>query len=158
MATPIGYAFYREEIARVATAHQLDPNLLAAVVWKESSFQADAFRHEPGYWDRYLANKPEWRDSNPRVVASSYGLCQVMYPTAVQLGYRRELPAEGLFVPATSLTYGARLLRDLIAWAGSRGVALALAAYNGGKGNARAPIPTRYAADVLTKLATLAAR
>ena len=158
MATPAGYLFYREAIVAAATAYGLDPNLLAAVVWQESAFRADAFRHEPAFWTRYLAGKPEWAGSNPRVVSSSYGLCQVMYPTAIQLGFSRAHPAEWLFVPSTNLALGARYLRDLITWAGVRGVALALAAYNGGKGNARAPIPTRYATEVLAKLATLTAR
>src|SRR5690349_19412236 len=79
--------WYRREIEEVARAHALDPDLIEAVVLTESSGRTDAFRHEPDFYRRYLQGKPEWAGTNPRRVASSYGLMQVMYPVAKELGF-----------------------------------------------------------------------
>lgn len=158
---------YRTAIEVAAVAHGLDPDLVEALVEQESNGWASAFRYEPVFWTRYLEKNPAYKDRNPREVSASYGLCQVMFSTAVDLGFTGQ-PWE-LFAPAVSLDYGCRHLAALMAWArglytglGSeertRVTQSALAAYNGGKtGNApNAPLRNReYADQVLARYARI---
>lgn len=146
---------FRPDIEQVAARHGLDPNLVEAVVLTESSGNTRAYRFEPDFWKRYLADKPEWKFKDPERVSASYGLLQIMYPAAVELGYRGE--PEALMVPATGLDWGCVKLRKLLAW--SKGdIATALAAYNGGAGNNPLGGPLKnadYADRVLANLATI---
>jgi soluble lytic murein transglycosylase-like protein len=137
---------YRALIEQIAEPYLLDANLVESVVIAESNGMTDAFRHEPDFWERYLKGKPEWASWNPRRASSSYGLCQVMYPTAKEYGFG-DLP-ELLFIPDVGLKYGCLHLSKLLVWADGD-VRRALAAYNGGKGNAAGTAPQRYAARVL---------
>jgi soluble lytic murein transglycosylase-like protein len=150
-------SWYDAEIAVIADKHALPIDLVTAVVLVESAGRTDAFRMEPLFWDRYMRNKPEWDGANPRRVASSYGLMQVMYTTALEFGYPGEDPPEGLFVPLVGLEYGCRVLRDRMDWAKGNPES-ALAAYNGGKPGNAAPGVLRngdYARRVLTRLAEM---
>lgn len=49
-------------------------------------------RYEAGFYERYLKNNPEFQDAikefGKEEVSSSYGMYQIMYPTAVQYGYK----------------------------------------------------------------------
>jgi soluble lytic murein transglycosylase-like protein len=137
---------YRREIETAARHFGLDPNLLEGLVLTESGGHADAFRHEPGYWKRYLAENAEYKHENPRRVSSSYGLCQVMLPTARELGFNGE--PEMLFVPHVSLHFGAMNLSRLIRWA-EGDISKALEAYNGGKGSVGSQATRNYAHKVL---------
>lgn len=137
--------FYWKEIVAAAMKHNLDPVLVEAIVVKESSGNADAFRFERDFWNRYLKPNKLYAGKNPRRVSSSYGLMQVMFPVAVERGYPTDLHPELLFVPETALDYGCRQLRYLIDWANDGWpdlpepvrLAAAVAAYNGGKGGNR---------------------
>lgn len=165
---PIGFAFYRDLIRAVASRHGLDPRLVAAIVWQESAFQADAFRFEPGFWNRYLKKNPLYKHLNPRRVSSSYGLMQVMYCRVHEdkLTANDALPPEHLFEPETALETGCRLLAELLAWAKTRtsdpnmAVLAALASYNGGRGGndpkTNSPLRNlKYAREVSEKYALL---
>lgn len=148
---------YRDLIVVSAKRRQLDPLIVEALVLTESAGQADAFRFEPAFYDKYLKGKPDWQDAIPRRVSSSYGLMQLMYPTAKDLGFVGE--PEVLFVPSVNLTWGCLHLERLLAWAGGEYVR-AFAAYNGGKGGNAAP-PFRnqaYADRVLAAFSKLRAR
>ncbi len=124
--------YYRAEAHEAAARYQLDLDLVIAVCMVESSGRTYAYRYEPGFWMRYMVNKPEWREANPERVSASYGLMQVMLPTAVECGYPMGSPPELLFLPTIGLEYGCRKLRQVLTW--SKGdVDAALAAYNGGK-------------------------
>jgi soluble lytic murein transglycosylase-like protein len=139
---------YRKEIEGAAHEHGLDPNLVEAVVICESSGRTDAFRHEPGFYDRYLKGKPQWASQNPRRIASSYGLMQVMYTTALEHGYGQAYDApEFLFIPTVGLDAGCEHLAKQIEWANGD-LLKALAAYNGGQGNWMAGQPQLYAKKV----------
>ena len=81
---------YRAEIDAAATTHGLDADLVAAVVEQESAGRFYAYRYEAEFFLRYLATKPEWKDRDPHEVAASFGLMQVMFPTAVELGFTGE--------------------------------------------------------------------
>ena len=132
---------YTADIQRIATVEGVDPNLVEGIVLTESSGNADAFRFEPLFWNRYLKSKSEWIGRNPRRVSSSYGLMQIMYPVALERGYDPKNPPELLFVPDMGLRYGCRQLRWLQDWAEgfpqatpAKRLQAALASYNGGRG------------------------
>jgi soluble lytic murein transglycosylase-like protein len=124
--------YYRAEVATIAGTHRLDADLVTAVCLQESAGKTSAYRHEPRFWLRYMADKPEWDGAIPDRVASSYGLMQVMFTTALQFGYPRHEAPEMLFVPIVGLQYGCRVLADRMAWA-KGDVSAALASFNGGK-------------------------
>lgn len=149
MAAPLPFAI---EIETFAHSHTLDPRLVSAVVAQESLYRPRAYRYEPGFWERYMKRNPLYRDLDPERVSASYGLMQIMYVVAVEMGFPYRDP-EYLFVPSINLEYGCRKLRQLLDWSnGSR--AQALAAYNGGKGG-NTVLPYRnqaYADAVLVKL------
>ena len=142
---PRGFRFYTALITTIAQEFGLDPLTIHALVWQESAFNTDAFRHEPDFWNRYLKANPLYRDLNPRRVSSSYGLMQVMYCRVLEdkLTDNDALPPEHLFVPEFGLREGCGLFAELLAWAHARtrpaGIVvsdetIALAAYNGGRG------------------------
>lgn len=144
--------WFRAEIEVVASRYGLDPNLVEAIVRVESSGLTHAYRYEPAFYQTYLANNPEYDGGNPRRVSASYGLMQVMYPVARELGLSGE--PENLFVPLVGLEFGCKKLHQLLKW--SKGnVDQALAAYNGGKrGNERYPYRNSlYITKVTTALA-----
>lgn len=130
---------YRTEIEAAARKHGLSADLVEAQVLVESNGNTDAFRYEPTFWRTYLGGKPAWAHTIPRRVSSSYGLLQVMFVVAQELGFTGE--PEMLFVPQVGLEWGCLKLSELIDWARvigpgqSREVQIrsALAAYNGGK-------------------------
>lgn len=122
--------WFRAEVENIAQQFGLDADLLHAQVMVESSGKTSAYRFEPAFWTRYMADKPEWDGANPERVSASYGLLQCMYPVAKELGYS-DIP-EHLFAPMTGLFWGAKKLALLRDWAGGN-MEAALAAYNGGK-------------------------
>jgi soluble lytic murein transglycosylase-like protein len=123
---------YRAEAHAIASTMGLDPDLVIAVALVESSGRTYAYRYEPAFWRRYLAGRPEWDGANPERVSASYGLMQVMFPVAIEVGYPRADPPEYLFVPTIGLTYGCRKLAETLKWSGGD-IPAGLAAYNGGK-------------------------
>lgn len=143
--------WYRPEIEAAAREHGLEADLVEAVVLTESAGLAHAYRWEPEFWNRYLDGKPEWKGMNPRRVSASYGLMQVMFPVAVEMGYVGE--PEGLFVPSVALDMGCMKLAELLKWSGGN-VDQALAAFNGGRGGNAKP-PYRNASYVLKVRAAL---
>lgn len=139
--------YYRGEIQAISTSYGLDPVLVEGVVRKESSGLTNAYRYEPDFWLRYLDDNPEYDGANPRRVAASYGLMQIMYPTARDIGF--EDAPEYLFVPVIGLNWGCKYLASLLKRF-KNNVDLALAAYNGGPGNARRPLRPDLARYVLS--------
>lgn len=156
---------YWDQIQTAARESALDPILVEAVVVQESAGNTDAFRFEPNFYNRYIKPKGLFSGQNPRRVSSSYGLMQLMYPVAVELGYTGS--PEGLFLPDNGLRWGCRKLQALTAWAATFPLATPaqrtsaiLASYNGGMGDNKPTqsIPLRnqaYATQVLAKLAVL---
>lgn len=145
---------YREVIRLEASRAGVDPLLVEAVIQQESAGKADAFRFEPGYWKRYCAGDPAWQDWEPRRVASSYGLMQIMYPTAVQLGFHQA--PERLFDIQENIALGCKLLARLLRRF-ENDVQKALAAYNGGPAGVNRPVPLAYARKVQDRYAKLRA-
>lgn len=146
---------YRPAIETAAATHRIDPDLVEAVVMQESGGKADAFRFEPKFWQRYLANSPLYAREEPRRFASSYGLMQVMFTTALAAGYSGD--PEGLFAITVNLDIGCRILRGLLDRSDGD-LREALAAYNGGWGNRNGSTPQRYAEQVLGRLDVIGGR
>lgn len=133
---------YRPEIETAASATGNDPDLVQAVVSRESGFDTTAYRYEPGFWLDYLQHNPKYQDKDPRVVSASYGLMQCMFPAAVDAGFTGN-PID-LYLPATGLHWGCVILANYLKWARRNYTGLqtqaegsirraGLAAYNGGK-------------------------
>ncbi len=104
------YNYYKPFVETAAESFDLNPLLVASVVQTESNFRADAFRHEPQFWARYMKPSQEYKSLNPRRYSSSYGLMQPMWVVAVEEGLDRDLPPEVLFQPEQSLYYGCKRL------------------------------------------------
>lgn len=162
---------FRIEVEAAAATYNLDPDLVEAVVQQESSGRWFAYRYEPKFFERYLRNKPEYRDADPREVSASYGLMQVMFTTARENGYTG--PAWDMFKPEVALDNGCKHLAKQLKWANSiyQGLearrvtavtASALAAYNGGRGgNEPDDVPDRnrqYASEVVQKYLAIKSR
>lgn len=123
------------------------PHMLKALAFVESSWNPRAYRFEPLYWERYLKNDSHWSGRDPQEVSASYGLCQLMYPTAVGIGFDGD--TERLYNPAINIDLGGRYLRLLLdgvwrdkdAWYDFpiSAMDVSLSRYNGGTvGNPRA--------------------
>lgn len=95
-----------------ARKYKLKRLLLKAVASVESSLNERAYRFEPGFWERHLKNTPEWSGQDPNVVSASYGLMQLMWTTAWQLGFRGN--QEDLWNPVYNVELGAKLIRMLL--------------------------------------------
>ena len=127
----------------IAKKYRLEKNLVKAVAIVESALDVRAYRHEPMFWERYLKDNDAWKDKDPKIVSSSFGLMQLMFTTAWQLGFRGQ--AEDLYNPVINVELGAKLIRQLMDRIRSTTnirlwpLDIALARYNGGsKGNPRA--------------------
>lgn len=101
---------FAEELIYWANERNLDPALVWAVAMAESSLRPEAVRREP------------------RIKDASYGLMQILYSTAKEVGYEGE--PSGLLEVGTNLQYGTAYLRQLLDRFGD--TRLALAAYNAG--------------------------
>lgn len=145
----------KQEIRRVindiAPFYSLSPTLVEAVVITESSYKVNAYRYEPAFWRRYLAHKPFYQHKDPKVVSASYGLMQLMYPTArEEFGFKGK--PEDLYDPITNIHYGCSLLAKNLKWAKGN-MDAALAAYNGGrtKNNLKPPYRNQVYVDKVRK-------
>lgn len=119
---------HRPDILTTAARYHLDPYLLEAQVWVESSDNPFAFRYESSFYTTYLKAKPFWSAWGP-LAACSYGLLQILFATAVEDGFAKR--PEELFVPIIGLDAGAYHLRTLLDRLKGDPSA-ALASYNGG--------------------------
>lgn len=129
----------RPVIDTAAARAGIDRSLVVALVLTENH-QMDplATRFEPGFWSQYIEPVPAYRTHPwyawPKVMASSYGLCQVMFTTAEWARDRLGIPWSGgpwdLFQPDLNLRLGAAILAHKIARYGKRD---GVAAYNSGK-------------------------
>jgi soluble lytic murein transglycosylase-like protein len=128
------------ELARsIASAHELDPALVCAVIEQESAWNPWAVRYEPAFLSRYIAplytaGKISATEAYTR--SMSWGLMQVMGQVAREFGFDAGSLPE-LCDPATGVDLGCRVLAKRLERA--RGdVPAALLAWNGG-GNPNYP-------------------
>jgi soluble lytic murein transglycosylase-like protein len=116
--------------------------LLKAIGIQESSLKTRAYRFEPAYFEWLKKKQPgRWDARDPRIVSASYGIMQVMYTTAVGLGFDEDFDPEDLYNPVLNIEAGARVFRANLDGIEKEGVhvkygiwpyRIALARYNGG--------------------------
>jgi soluble lytic murein transglycosylase-like protein len=98
--------------------------LVKAIIRQESNFNPWAIRVERGFWSRYFTGimqlingTPSKADDRwaeyPDITSCSYGLCQLMLTTAIELGFTFTYPTE-LLDPITNIYYGCKLFRKLL--------------------------------------------
>jgi len=124
-------------IAATAQRYQLPTALLHALIAVESDGNPWAVRYEPAFFARYIEAK-RWpvfgavsSETEKRLLATSFGLCQVMGVTARELGFTGAFLTQ-LCAPALSLDYGCRYLAQQRARYATRSLRWAVAAYNAG--------------------------
>lgn len=96
----------------IAKKYHLEKALIKAMAIVESALDVRAYRHEPMFWERYLKNNDDWKNKDPKIVSSSYGILQIMFTTAHQLGFRGQF--EDLYNPVINIELGAKLIRQLL--------------------------------------------
>ncbi len=104
-----------------APRFQLDPWLVLGIVAQESLGVPTALRPEPGFWRRYgvnilkaavasvSKNDDRW-EQYPEIASCSFGLCQVLYATALEVGFDLQYPSD-LCDPACGIEAGCKVLR-----------------------------------------------
>src|SRR3990167_1220429 len=92
-------------------------------------------RHEPNFYNKYLKGKKEWAEHEKKygaqAISSSYGPWQIMYPTAVQYGYKGTPSA--LADPKVSLPFVQKVASKL-SKKFSGDIEKVFSAYNAGEG------------------------
>jgi soluble lytic murein transglycosylase-like protein len=129
---------FKNEIKTAASQYSLDPALVAAIVYVESSFDPEAFRYEAKFKKKYIDHHPQYGKLDPQtqaLLSTSCGLMQVMGVVAHEDG----LPLgclDYLFRVTDGLNYGCTHLKQLFDryWQSSpeRLITNAVAAYNAG--------------------------
>ena len=115
-------------------------SLIYAVIQMESGGRPKVVRREPAYLEKYVRGDPVWQKFSQENgvaledIAASYGLMQLMFPTARGFGCR--LPKD-LFDPDLNIRYGTAYLRGALSKYGNNAL-MAIAHYNGGAGGAKA--------------------
>lgn len=120
-------------ILKKATQHNIDPFLLKALVATESSFDPMAYRHEPGFYRRYIQGKQQFVNhkyyDKSEIISASYGAAQIMLTTAWQYGFPRNADYKDLYEPEINLEFGCRVLKDMLR---KYGLELGILSYNSG--------------------------
>lgn len=110
---------YDEFIRKAEDTNGLPRWLLKALIQTESNFNTKAYRYEEHIKD------------------ASYGLCQMLYTTAVGLGYKGK--PEGLYDSEVNIDLGAKYLKKVISiWKDEESIEkikFGLGSYNAGMGN-----------------------
>jgi soluble lytic murein transglycosylase len=108
---------FEDIISKYAKEYKIPESLIKAIIKKESSFNPWAIRVEPGYWKKYKDNISKLKIDvkwlkYPDIVGASYGLMQVMLPTAVEIGFEFKFPTE-LLDPDINIKFGCLYLSKL---------------------------------------------
>lgn len=139
---------FSDQILSAAKRHQVEPTLIAAVIYQESRGNPLAVRYEPAFFRRYVEpwGRRDLKGHVPTTCslvtekhmrATSWGLMQLMGQTARERGYVGEF-LTGLLDPVVNISVGAEYLSHLIR-AARGSVREALLRWNGG-GNAAYPL------------------
>lgn len=110
-----------------ASQYDLDPKLVAAIIYQESSGKYYAVRMENGFYKRYIENLI-LPITEKLLRSCSYGLMQVMGQTARELGYSDSF--DHLIKPEINIDLGCKLLKKHLDKTGD--IKKALLKYNGG--------------------------
>jgi soluble lytic murein transglycosylase-like protein len=136
---------HRPLIERLAATHGLNPRLVEAFVFVESSDQAQAIRFEPHIYELLTTKLPHTPPTERMQQATSWGLMQVMGMVARERGYQGTCVA--LCVdPELALTLGCKQLAHLKARTSSEDEMIR--AYNTGLGGAKKGRGAEYLAKI----------
>lgn len=116
---------YNELIQKVSNIHNVDYSLIKAIIARESAFNPKAYKYEPHRND------------------ASYGLMQILYQTAKNLGFKGK--PEDLYEPYTNLYYSTLFLKHLIYR--HKNLPDAIASYNMGY-----PRPASKTTEIIKKI------
>lgn len=113
---------YRSTAIEAAALYEIPLARLLATIEQESAGDPRAYRYEPAFWTRYLADRDDYSCPGPaaslehwkRRVSASYGLCQIMFATARDHGLPPECDPEALYQPRVNLTLAAKILRRAV--------------------------------------------
>lgn len=126
---------------QTATAYELDPALVCAVVEQESGWNPYAIRFEPAFYTRYV--QPLNLSQTEAFARSfSWGLMQVMGQVAREAGFKNDVSA--LTDPYAALDIGCRVLQAKLKSHPSS-LEAGLLAYNGGANK-------EYPAEVIARM------
>ena len=145
-----------KKIYHISKDKSIDNRLLFATAKAESNFNNFAHRPEEEYWNKYMKqNAPAWVNQFKQIYgakfepdektliflfSSSYGMCQIMYPTAILNGFKSLNPME-LFDETTNLNIAANYLKHLynkypeIRTSHKERMKFTIGAYNAGRGS-----------------------
>jgi soluble lytic murein transglycosylase-like protein len=143
---------HRPLIERLAATHGLNPRLVEAFVFVESSDQQEAISFEPHIYDLLLTKCPHLSPTERMQQATSWGLLQVMGMVARERGFTRccvELCRD----PEVGLRVGMSHLAWLVTRAKDQDEMIR--AYNAGLGGARKGRGGAYLQKVQRMYATL---
>lgn len=100
---------FRNPILAASKKYGVPAPVIIATISTESSGESTAYRYEPAFYKRYIQDKTAWKDNpyydDPKRISASYGLMQIMYPTAYTVGFRGE--PEDLYDPQQNIEAGA---------------------------------------------------
>lgn len=106
---------YDEIIDHWSKVYKVDPYLVMAFIKTESNWDINAYRAEP------------------KLKTASYGLMQVLLPSAQMITGNPNLTVTQLKDPTVNIMVGVKYIRDLIDKYGSKGMDAVYAAYNAGR-------------------------
>ena len=131
-------------VDKYATETHVSQSLMLALIQCESSGNPQAIRYEPAYERKLILTNKVWiqrcRDGgfSTKDAASSYGLCQIMFPTAWR--FKVTQPNQ-LYDPETNIRIGMSILGNNLK---KHSIEEALAMYNGGAGALTNPRSTAW--------------
>ena len=100
---------HREPIVAALKKYRVPVPVIIATISTESSGNSRAYRYEPAFYDNYIKNKKLWKNNpyynEPKRISASYGLMQILYTTAYDVGFRGK--PEDLYDPETNIDAGA---------------------------------------------------
>jgi len=121
----------RTLIESKAAAYGLDPDLVEAHVFTESSGKPKSVRFEPRFCERYVRPLGIKDDNEARGRATSFGLLQIMGQVARELGFQGAFSS--LLDPEVGLDWGCKKLSKCYKRYEKQGLDYGIAAYNCGR-------------------------
>lgn len=166
-----GYKVYKnmqkDDVAKLVLSkanqfgfNDADVALTLAIIEQESDYIATARRAEPKHWADHIAKNPKYA-SNPwksqMDLWGSWGLGQLLYETALDLGFDPNQCPTDLLDPNINVTLTMTLIQNLQHRFGKNNPTDVISAYNSGQPVSRAPDVTRntYVPKVWSRLQNL---
>lgn len=127
------FKFYHPMIKEFGAKHSIDPILISAIIYQESSFNTDAVRFEPklkmaSYPYSYAGKLQITMETELNFQHCSWGLMQVLGVKARELGF--DAPLHLLCNPYNGIEFGCRVLDKLFKRYDK--IDMIIAAYNAG--------------------------